>query len=136
MKESLAELFDAAFSAKARAYAPYSNHPVGVALRTSGGAVFGGCNVETAHYKGTCAEAGAIAAMVMAGEHEIVELVVVGPGKHLCTPCGDCRQRVREFAKPKTKIHVFDVQGTLMKSYTLEELLPDSISPEDVKSVA
>jgi cytidine deaminase len=131
-KASLTELYNAVVSAKGNAYAPYSRHPVGAAIRTADGSIFVGRNVEAAHYKGLCAEASAIAGMVGAGYRKIKEIVVVGPGEHLCTPCGDCRQRIREFADAATRIHVFDRAGTLKKSYTMDQLLPDSFGPENV----
>lgn len=117
---------------RANAYAPYSNHPVGAVLETEEGHVHAGCNVESAHYKGLCAEASAIAAMASAGERRIKTLYVIGPGAHLCTPCGDCRQRIREFASPETRIHVLDGDGRLLRSYTMDELLPDSFGPENI----
>ena len=67
------------------------------------GAIYSGCNVENAAYpQGSCAEAGAIAAMALAGERRIAEILVVGDGEALCTPCGGCRQRIREFADAAT----------------------------------
>nr|WP_192035055.1 cytidine deaminase [Halomonas sp. YLGW01] len=115
-----------------RAYVPYSRHPVGAALETPEGDWFLGCNVEIANYKGLCAEASAIAAMVSAGTQQIATLYVIGPGEHLCTPCGDCRQRIREFASPSTRIHVLDAGGQVLKSYDMETLLPDSFGPENI----
>ena len=100
---ALGELFAAARAAQANAYAPYSRFQVGAALRTRNGAVYSGCNVENAAYpQGSCAEAGAIAAMALAGERRIAEILVVGDGDGLCTPCGGCRQRIREFADNAT----------------------------------
>ncbi|WP_163557776.1 cytidine deaminase [Halomonas sp. NO4] len=115
-----------------RAYAPYSKHPVGALVESESGARYVGANVEVAHYKGLCAEASAIAAMVSAGERRLRDVYVIGPGEHLCTPCGDCRQRIREFATPETRIHVVDAQGRLLKRYTLDELLPDAFGPENL----
>ncbi|SDG34886.1 cytidine deaminase [Onishia taeanensis] len=115
-----------------RAYAPYSQHPVGAALQTPEGEWFFGCNVEIANYKGLCAEASAIAAMVSSGTQQIATLYVIGPGEHLCTPCGDCRQRIREFASPATRIHVLNAAGQVLKSYDMETLLPDSFGPENI----
>ena len=85
-----------------------------------------------AHYKGLCAEASAIAAMVGAGERRLREVWVIGPGAHLCTPCGDCRQRIREFADEHTRIRVVDAEGRLLKDYTMEALLPDAFGPENL----
>ncbi|WP_043530008.1 cytidine deaminase [Litchfieldella xinjiangensis] len=115
-----------------RAYAPYSRHPVGAALVSDDNHTFYGCNVEIANYKGLCAEASAIAALISSGRQTITEIYVIGPGEHLCTPCGDCRQRIREFATPETRIHVLDGQANWLKSYTMDELLPDSFGPENL----
>jgi cytidine deaminase len=115
-----------------RAYVPYSQHSVGAALQTPQGEWFLGCNVEIANYKGLCAEASAIAAMVSSGTRQIAALYVIGPGEHLCTPCGDCRQRIREFASPDTRVHVLDAKGQVLKSYDMETLLPDSFGPENI----
>ena len=102
-------LTQAALDARAKAYAPYSKFPVGAAIRTDTGAVFAGCNVENAAYpEGTCAEAGAIAAMAMAGGRRIVEVVVAGGGAMPCTPCGGCRQKIREFGAADTAIRMVD----------------------------
>lgn len=116
-----------------RAWAPYSNHPVGALLLSASGAHYRGCNVECAHYKGLCAEAGAIAAMIAHGERDIRTLYVIGPGQALCTPCGDCRQRIREFAAPETQIIVVDGDGRPLRRYSMETLLPDSFGPENLE---
>ncbi|MEI8146506.1 MAG: cytidine deaminase, partial [Alphaproteobacteria bacterium] len=93
-------LFDLAKAAQAQAYAPYSRYRVGAAVRTPDGQMFAGCNVENAAYPlGTCAEAGAIAAMVAGGGRAIAAAVVVADGVEVVTPCGACRQRLREFAR-------------------------------------
>lgn len=115
-----------------QAYVPYSRHPVAAVLETPAGQRYAGCNVEIANYKGLCAEAGAIAAMIAAGERDIAALYVLGPGDRPCTPCGDCRQRIREFASPQTRIHVLVGTGEVIKSYRMEELLPDSFGPENI----
>ena len=94
-------LFQAARAAQDKAYAPYSRFKVGAAIASVDGRIFAGCNVENAAYPvGSCAEAGAISAMVAAGGSRIAAIVVVGDGEHLVTPCGGCRQRIREFAAP------------------------------------
>lgn len=119
-------------AAMAKAYAPYSNFQVGAALAVDGGEVFTGCNVENAAYpEGTCAEAGAIAAMALAGHRKITELVVVGQGDGLCTPCGGCRQKIREFSSAETKVHVAGPEG-VRKTYSMADLLPDSFGPENL----
>ena len=122
-------LLQAARAAQANAYAPYSRYRVGAALATPDGRVFAGCNVENAAYpSGTCAEAGAIAAMVAAGGREIAELLVVGDGPELITPCGNCRQRIREFATATTRVHAAGAESVL-RSFTVDALLPESFGP-------
>ena len=132
MAEPEPDLLDAALAAQANAYAPYSKFPVGAALRTPSGAVFVGCNVENAAFpQGTCAEAGAIATMVAAGEQAIEVILTVCDGDALSTPCGGCRQKIREFAIPGTVIHVAGPEGVRV-SYTMDELLPDSFGPANL----
>ena len=127
-----ADIVKALIEVRGRAYVPYSSHPVGAVLISDSGARYVGANVEVAHYKGLCAEASAIAAMVTSGETRLKEVYVIGPGEHLCTPCGDCRQRLREFSSPETLIRVVDADGQLLKRYTMDELLPDSFGPENL----
>lgn len=123
-------LLAAARAAQANAHAPYSRYRVGAALATPDGRVFAGCNVENAAYpSGTCAEAGAIAAMVAAGGRRIAEMLVVGDGPEPITPCGNCRQRIREFADAATRVHAAGAAGVLA-SYLLDELLPASFGPQ------
>jgi len=127
--ELLASLFAAARAAQANAYAPYSRFRVGAALRTPGGAVFAGANVENAAYpEGWCAETSAIAAMAQGGERRIAEICVVGDGEALCTPCGGCRQRIREFADAATLVHVAGPEG-VRRTFRLADLLPESFGP-------
>ena len=131
---ALGQLFAAAKAAQAKAYAPYSRFHVGAALRTPSGAIFSGCNVENAAYpQGSCAEAGAIAAMALAGERRIKEILVVGDGDALCTPCGGCRQRIREFADGETLVHVAGIEG-VRRSFRLAELLPESFGPGHLRA--
>ncbi|PSJ22217.1 cytidine deaminase [Halomonas sp. ND22Bw] len=132
MSEVQPDIVEALIGVRDRAYAPYSNHPVGALIVSESGTRYVGANVEVAHYKGLCAEASAIATMASAGERELREVYVIGPGEHLCTPCGDCRQRIREFATPETLIRVVDAQGTLLRRYTMDQLLPDSFGPENL----
>ena len=125
----------AALAARARAYAPYSRFAVGAAVRTDAGNVHAGCNVENAAYpEGTCAEAGAIAAMVLAGGRRIAEVAVIGAG--LCTPCGGCRQKLREFGGADMAIRVLDPSGTVLLRTTLGDLLPHSFGPETLQGPA
>ena len=106
------ELIAAAKSARLKAYAPYSKFLVGAAVRDERGHIHGGCNIENAAYpQGWCAETSAIAAMIMAGGKAIAEMAVIGTGDLLCTPCGGCRQKIREFAKGDVKIHMCGEDG-------------------------
>jgi cytidine deaminase len=129
----LDKMIDLARDAMGRAYAPYSNFQVGAVMLGTDGGMYAGCNVENAAYpQGCCAEASAISAMVMAGEARIAEVVVMGRGDGLVTPCGGCRQRIREFADDSTPIHVCGEEG-LRKTVTLGELLPLSFGPENLE---
>ena len=127
------ELIAAAKSARLRAYAPYSKFVVGAAVRDEHGNIHGGCNIENAAYpQGWCAETSAIAAMIMAGSTSIAEMAVIGSGDLMCTPCGGCRQKIREFAKGNVKIHICGEDGRVMQTFTLDELLPASFGPENL----
>ena len=129
---SVEALFEAARAAQARAYAPYSRFRVGAALRDEHGAIHVGCNVENAAYPvGTCAEAGAVAAMALGGGRRIGEIVVVGDGEALVTPCGACRQRLREFGSEDLVVHVAGPEG-VRRSFRLGELLPHSFGPDNL----
>ena len=123
-------LIDAAVAARLRAHAPYSRFLVGAALRCDDGSIHAGCNVENAAYpQGTCAEAGAISAMVLAGSRRIEEVVIAAAGPQPCTPCGGCRQKLREFAGPALAIRMVDEQGGVLLRSSLQELLPHSFGP-------
>lgn len=127
-----ADLVAAAVAAMARAYAPYSRFPVGAAVRGPSGTVYAGCNVENAAYpQGCCAEASAISALVTGGETRITEVAVAGGGDKLVTPCGGCRQRIREFAADDVRIHLCGPEG-LRRTVTLGELLPLSFGPDNL----
>ena len=126
-----AELFAAAEAVRARAYAPYSNFQVGTAILADDGNVYAGCNVENAAYPlGNCAEASAIAAMIAGGGKRITRIFITGPGSRPVTPCGGCRQRIREFAEPSTPVICLGVDGGSPLETTLGELLPHSFGPE------
>ncbi|MEM9474498.1 MAG: cytidine deaminase [Pseudomonadota bacterium] len=117
-------LVDAAKAVRLNAYAPYSKFQVGAALRTPSGAVFVGCNVENVAYpEGTCAEAGAIAAMVAAGEGEIAEVAVIADSPDPVPPCGGCRQKLAEFAAGDVKVTMATTDGKT-RTVTVAELLP------------
>ena len=123
-------LFSAAEAARARAYAPYSKFSVGAAILADDGNIYAGCNIENAAYPiGNCADASAIAAMVMGGGKRITRIFVTGPGKLPVTPCGGCRQRIREFADLTTPIIALGIEGEPLVT-TLEALLPHSFGPE------
>jgi cytidine deaminase len=125
-------MLDLARRAMDQAYAPYSKFPVGAVVRGVNGRLYAGCNVENAAYpQGCCAEASAISAMVIDGEREIVEVAVIGRGEALVTPCGGCRQRLREFARGDTPIHVCGPEG-VRQTMTLEALLPLAFGPENL----
>lgn len=127
----LDDLLTAARAARERAYAPYSRFAVGAAVSTPDGAIFAGCNVENASYPvGTCAEAGAIAAMVAAGHRRLAAILVLGDGDPLVTPCGACRQRIREFASDTVVVHIAGLQG-LRARFTIGELLPQTFGPQN-----
>lgn len=130
------ELVVAAREAMARAYCPYSRYPVGAAVRTESGSVHAGCNVENAAFPlGNCAEAAALAAMVLAGERRVTDVVTVTRGPTPGTPCGGCRQRIREFAAPGAVVRATTVDGASITT-TLEELLPRSFGPADLDQKA
>jgi len=113
----------------ARAYAPYSEFRVGAVLRGANGKLYGGCNVENAAYpQSNCAEASAIFAMVADGERKIAEVLVMAASSELVTPCGSCRQRLREFAGEDVPVHLCDAQG-LRKTVRFGDLLPLSFGP-------
>ncbi len=118
-----------ALAARANAYAPYSNFKVGAAIRCPDGSLHGGCNVENVAYpQGTCAEAGAIAAMVAAGRSEIAEVLVVAAGPETVTPCGGCRQKLAEFARPETVVILAGPEGERART-TIGALLPGAFTP-------
>lgn len=126
-------LLDAAKKARENAYAPYSDFKVGAALRTASGVVFAGCNVENVAYpEGTCAEAGAIAAMVAAGQGDIVEILVMAESEVPITPCGGCRQKISEFGTPETVVILASPLGVIGE-VTLGELLPGCFTPAHLK---
>lgn len=132
-------LFAAALAAKNNAYAPYSRFQVGAAVLCDDGAIYAGANVENAAYpQGQCAEASALGAMVTAGRRRIVAAAVVGGAAGdgiLCTPCGGCRQRLREFAAPDTPVYVCGPEG-LRRALTVAELLPLSFGPDNLSSAS
>lgn len=125
-------MFNLAREAMAKAHAPYSRFRVGAVVKGASGRLYAGCNVENAAYpEGWCAETSAIAAMVMDGEAKIAEVLVMGAGEALVTPCGGCRQRIREFADDSVPVHICS-PDELRRTVTLGELLPLSFGPENL----
>jgi cytidine deaminase len=126
-------LLQAARTARLQAYAPYSRFAVGAAVLDEHGRVHAGCNVENAAYpQGQCAEATAIGAMVVAGGRRIVAAAVVGQAEEPVTPCGGCRQRLREFAADATPVLMADPSGLRLR-LTLAQLLPASFGPAHLR---
>jgi len=124
------DLFTAAEAVRARAYAPYSRFTVGAAILADDGKVYAGCNIENAAYPvGNCGEASAIAAMIAGGGKRIRRMYITGPGVAPVTPCGACRQRIREFADQDVVVICQGVDGQPL-TQTLAELLPHSFGPE------
>jgi cytidine deaminase len=127
------DLFLAARAALAKAYAPYSKFPVGAAIRTADGRIFAGANIEVASYpEGWCAETTALGHYIMAGGGEITEIAVVAERMARITPCGGCRQRLAEFARPGTKLHLCDDEG-IVETVTMGEMLPYGFKGEILK---
>ncbi|WP_170417786.1 cytidine deaminase [Ruegeria atlantica] len=128
-------LKDAALSVREKAYAPYSNFKVGAAIRSTSGEVYTGCNVENVAYpEGTCAEAGAIAAMVAAGEQELSEVYVVASSPQPVPPCGGCRQKLAEFGKRDAKVTLATVDGAEFET-TIGQLLPGAFDASHMEDV-
>jgi cytidine deaminase len=128
---SVVDLWQAALAVRERAYAPYSHYPVGAALRDEHGRVHTATNVENAAYpQSQCAEASAIGVMIAAGGRSIVEALVVADDRTgMVSPCGACRQRLREFMGLDAPIHLAGLAG-IIRTVTLGELLPMSFGPE------
>ena len=113
-----------------KAYVPYSNYPVGALIVTKNGNTYSGCNVENASYPlGNCAEAAAIASMVLAGEKNIKMIYVMSQNDQGGCPCGGCRQRIREFSDIDTQV-ILCSPGGVQQRLLLADLLPNSFGPE------
>ena len=122
-------LINAARSVRANAHAPYSRFAVGAAVLDEQGRIHAGCNVENAAYpQGWCAETSAIAAMVAAGGRRVLAVAVCAVAAEPVTPCGGCRQKIREFAADDCPILVAD-EHALVARFTLGQLLPCSFGP-------
>ena len=121
-------LLEAATAVRLRAYVPYSRFHVGAAIRSVEGRVHCGCNVENVAYpEGTCAEAGAIAAMIAAGDTRIAEIVVIADSPEPVPCCGGCRQKIAEFAAQDVKVTLCTTDGK-SKTLTVAQLLPGVFS--------
>ena len=124
-------LIELSYEMMLNAYAPYSNFSVGAAILSENDKLFGGCNVENAAYpEGTCAEAGAISAMIAGGCKTIKEIYIVSKSENIVSPCGGCRQTSREFSSDQTKIFLCNIKWDY-KLFSLNELLPFSFSEFD-----
>jgi cytidine deaminase len=124
------KLFEAARAAMQKAHAPYSNFPVGAAIRAEDGRIYTGANIEVVSFpEGWCAETTAIGHMVMAGARSISEVAVIAEKLAGCTPCGGCRQRLAEFGNPGTKIYLCDNDG-VVETVRLGDLLPKAFDAE------
>jgi cytidine deaminase len=124
------DLEAAARAVRDNAHVPYSRFKVGAAIRTASGRIFAGCNVENLAYpQGTCAEAGAIAAMCAAGEREIAQVLVIADCPDPVPPCGGCRQKLSEFAGPDVPVTMMTTDG-LERTMTMDQLLPGAFRPE------
>ncbi|MFK8053318.1 MAG: cytidine deaminase [Woeseiaceae bacterium] len=124
------DLLAAALAVRENAHAPYSDYKVGAAIRDDKGAIHAGCNVENAAYpEGQCAETSAIGGLISSGQLAIREILVIGgkqtPGP--CSPCGGCRQRIREFADSTTRIWLIGKDDE-WQSVTIDDLLPGGFS--------
>ncbi len=124
------ELVALAKKAAENSYSPYSGFTVGAALLTKDNKVYLGCNIENAAFGPTnCAERTAFFKAISEGDRDFVKIAIVG-GKNgsfsdFCTPCGVCRQVMAEFCS-KDFIILLGKDGEEIKSFTLEELLPQS----------
>jgi cytidine deaminase len=125
-------LLDDAARVRENAYAPYSGFKVGAAIRAASGTIYLGCNVENAAYpEGTCAEAGAVAAMVAGGDTRIAEVAVIADSPAPVPPCGGCRQKLAEFGGGDVAVTLATTGGTSRET-TIAALLPGAFSAEDM----
>lgn len=131
--DSLHQMFLLASKAKQNAYAPYSHFKVGCCIKTRSGKLFAGTNVENAAYpSGHCAETSAIGAMIsQEGHTHIQALVIVADGPQLCTPCGNCLQKISEFSDDQTTVYIYGTEG-LRQEFQLKDLFPIRFSKENL----
>ncbi len=128
--QTTVDLLAAARSVRDNAHAPYSQFKVGAALRAGDGKIYVGCNVENIAYpEGTCAEAGAIAAMAAAGQRVIQEIAVIASSPSPVPPCGGCRQKIKEFADNTVLVHMATLDGAI-QTVTVADLLPGAFASE------
>ena len=136
-KEMISHLIEEALEARKMAYTPYSHFQVGAALLTEAGRIYRGCNIENASYGvSNCAERTALFHAVSEGVKEFDRIVITGGPEdgelQFCAPCGICRQALREFCDPKSFEIILAKSTEDYRSYTLEQLLPESFGPENL----
>lgn len=130
-KADLNQLKEVAHMNMLKAYAPYSKFLVGAAILGDDKRIYGGCNVENAAYpEGMCAEASAISAMIAGGVTIIEKICVISQSEKIVSPCGGCRQKIREFSTKDTKIFLLNAKEEC-KVFSVEELLPFSFAEFD-----
>tara|TARA_B100001971_G_C17988661_1_gene431155 strand:- start:210 stop:629 length:420 start_codon:yes stop_codon:yes gene_type:complete len=134
-EEDVKKYAQMAAEAMSKAYAPYSKHTVGAVVVDENNVPHVGCNVENSVYPTcVCAEVNAITTMVYSGAREIKAVFVVGPSEeNLVTPCGNCRQTIREFTSGDALIYSVWKDGRIGRVQSLNELLPDSFGPDHLK---
>lgn len=126
------KLLKEAIKAKNNAYAIYSNYHVGASIYSENKKIYSSCNVENISYPcGTCAEAGAISAMIANGDRKIVEILITSSGNELVYPCGACLQRISEFSDDNTLIHLAD-NTKVCKTYKLKDLMPYQFNAKEL----
>lgn len=122
--KNLQQLLEFAEKSMKNAYAPYSKFKVGAAILSDNGKIYSGCNVENIAYpSGSCAEAGAISAMINGGGKKITALLVIADSQKLITPCGNCLQKIQEFSDQNTQVILANSDG-IQKTMPLSQLLP------------
>lgn len=131
---TLSQLFEQAAAARAKAYVPYSRFAVGAAILSADAKIYAGCNVENVSYPcGTCAEQGAISAMIAGGSRKISKILIIADTKEPIMPCGACLQRIKEFSAPETEILLAGPEG-IRQILSINELLPHAFAAGEVKN--
>jgi cytidine deaminase len=131
------ELIKKALDMRKFSYTPYSHFNVGAALLSADDRIFTGCNIENASYTPTnCAERTAFFKAVSEGVHSFKRIVITGGPEEgelqYATPCGICRQVMREFCHPDSFEVILAKSTEDYKIYTLAQLLPESFGPENL----